>query len=84
MADISMCSNDNCKDKNSCYRFTAPRNPWRQSYVAIVGVFDKNTCIYYTEDTRNEEERAAAKRWQEQAEAEYKESLKKRYNEKTI
>lgn len=82
MADISMCDNPDCKDKNSCYRATAPRNPWRQSYIVIRGVvdeqspngsceLDKNSCQYYRCDTRTEEELKRAKQWQEEAEAEY-------------
>lgn len=71
MADISMCDNPDCKDKDSCYRATAPANPWRQSYIVIRGVVDKNSCQYYSPDTRTEEELRRAKQWQEAAEAEY-------------
>lgn len=71
MADISMCDNPDCKDKDSCYNATAPRNPWRQSYITIRGVVDKNSCQYYTPDNRTFQEKEKAKAWQQEAEAEY-------------
>jgi len=33
MADIAMCSNEQCIKRNECYRFTAVVNPYRQAYV---------------------------------------------------
>jgi hypothetical protein len=35
MADISMCPGIGCPSKNSCYRFTAPVNEYRQAYAAF-------------------------------------------------
>jgi hypothetical protein len=32
MADIKMCTNNNCTLKEECYRFTAPVNEYSQSY----------------------------------------------------
>ena len=32
MADISKCRNKDCKDKETCYRFNAKANPYRQAY----------------------------------------------------
>lgn len=32
MADITMCEGKNCTLKESCYRFTATPNKYRQSY----------------------------------------------------
>jgi hypothetical protein len=32
MPDISMCTNDKCKLKEECYRFTATPDEYRQSY----------------------------------------------------
>ena len=32
MADITMCSGKDCKIKDRCYRFTAVKNEFRQSY----------------------------------------------------
>lgn len=34
MADITICTDELCSRRFSCYRFTAPVNPWRQSYFA--------------------------------------------------
>lgn len=32
MADITMCTGENCPIKKKCYRFTAPVSEFRQSY----------------------------------------------------
>ena len=32
MADITMCKGTNCPQKETCYRFTAKPNEYRQSY----------------------------------------------------
>jgi hypothetical protein len=32
MADITMCLGTNCPQKETCYRFTAKPNEYRQSY----------------------------------------------------
>lgn len=34
LADITMCRDKACSRKYDCYRFTAPENPWRQSFFA--------------------------------------------------
>ena len=34
MSDISMCRDKKCPMKLDCYRYTAPENPWRQSFFA--------------------------------------------------
>ena len=33
MPDISMCRNDGCPLRKSCYRFTAIPSPFRQAYT---------------------------------------------------
>lgn len=30
--DITKCMGRDCPRKKSCFRYTAPENPWRQSY----------------------------------------------------
>jgi hypothetical protein len=46
MADITMCSGEGCSVKESCYRFKAPVNEFRQAY--FMGVPGKDeTCNYY-------------------------------------
>lgn len=47
MADISMCKNKQCKDKDTCYRFNAVADKYYQSYLFIEGKQDKNTCGNY-------------------------------------
>jgi hypothetical protein len=32
MPDITMCSNHACPLRETCYRYMAEPNPWRQSY----------------------------------------------------
>lgn len=32
MADITMCTGENCERKEECYRYTAPVNPHWQAY----------------------------------------------------
>lgn len=32
MTDITMCQGHDCPLRESCYRYTAPANPFRQSY----------------------------------------------------
>ncbi len=32
MTDITMCDDKTCAKRESCYRFTAPVNPYRQAY----------------------------------------------------
>lgn len=34
MADIMMCTNEECKQAPTCYRFNAEANEHRQSYMA--------------------------------------------------
>lgn len=36
MADITKCEGTNCPMKQTCYRFTAEPNPYRQSYFMTI------------------------------------------------
>lgn len=45
MPDISMCKNKKCKLRESCYRFKAVPNPYRQAYATFKPVKDK--CSFY-------------------------------------
>jgi hypothetical protein len=53
MADITMCPGNDCPLKESCYRYTAIPNEYRQSYF-ITPPYDEeeNKCDHYwkTED----------------------------------
>ena len=46
MADISMCDNKTCTLKETCYRFNAPVNKYRQSY-ADFKQDERGKCDYY-------------------------------------
>jgi len=46
MADITMCNGKGCNVKNTCYRFKAPINEFRQSYFIEVPGKDES-CDYY-------------------------------------
>ena len=54
MSDIRMCKNEKCTKKETCYRFKAKPNKYRQSY----GGFQqdsKGECKHYWEDKRKEQ-----------------------------
>ena len=46
MADITMCSGEGCKPKETCYRYKAIPNEYRQSYFTQPPIVN-NTCEYY-------------------------------------
>jgi len=47
MADITKCKGTNCPNKETCYRFTAISNEYRQSFFAEVPLKSDNTCDEY-------------------------------------
>jgi hypothetical protein len=50
MADITKCEGTECPLKETCYRFNATDNEFRQSYfVEVPYKKDKNKCNYYWE-----------------------------------
>lgn len=51
--DITMCKGTNCAAKESCYRFTATPNEFRQSYFMEPPIKD-GKCDYYWGDTQHE------------------------------
>lgn len=53
MVDIAMCNNNLCTLKETCYRFKAIANEFRQSY----GIFKQDKegkCDYYWKIEKNE------------------------------
>lgn len=46
MADITMCTGENCPVKDKCYRFTAVRSEYMQSQFVISPIKD-GKCQYY-------------------------------------
>ncbi len=48
MSDISMCPGNNCKKKNTCFRYLADKDKYAQSYCQFT--LDKEgKCEYYWE-----------------------------------
>jgi len=47
MADISMCSGKGCELKETCYRFKAKPNEYRQAYFFNAPKSSPTNCIYY-------------------------------------
>ena len=44
MSDISMCSGRDCPLKEKCYRYTAPKSKYMQSYFTIPPKDEKGNC----------------------------------------
>ena len=60
MADISMCQGGKCPRKETCYRFTAPANPYRQSYGSFDIMFEGKECeAFLSNEGRGESKEAA-------------------------
>lgn len=49
MADISMCKDTLCKSKETCYRFKATPNKYRQAYLNTNREEDAVNCNMYWE-----------------------------------
>lgn len=49
MADIAMCRDTLCKSKETCYRFKATPNEYRQSYLIPNREEDAINCSMYWE-----------------------------------
>lgn len=55
MPDISMCSNNDCTIKDSCYRFTAKPTEYWQSYTLFKQELNES-CEYFISNTSNDTE----------------------------
>ena len=55
MPDISMCANEDCPIKQSCYRYTAIANASYQSYAEFEYKNDKDKCDYFWQNWEKEE-----------------------------
>lgn len=49
MPDITMCRGDLCGRRETCYRFNATPNEFRQSYFVKVPLKESGDCEYYWE-----------------------------------
>lgn len=47
MADITCCSGKGCDLKEKCYRYTAPKSQYMQSYFTNPPKDEKGNCEYY-------------------------------------
>lgn len=50
MPDITLCTGEDCEVKESCYRFTAEPNEYRQAYFSLTPFMVINcnqVCNYY-------------------------------------
>ena len=52
MPDILMCQNEECKDKETCYRYTATPSGHMQSYSIIEGEKTKEDCGEYWDNQK--------------------------------
>lgn len=52
MADITMCIGTNCPQKESCYRFTAKANEYRQSYFTEPPIKNGKCDMYWGENAK--------------------------------
>ena len=52
MADIAMCKDTLCKSKETCYRFKATPDNYRQSYLIPNREEDAINCSMYWEITK--------------------------------
>ena len=50
MADITMCKGTNCPQKETCYRFTAKRNEYRQAYFSEPPIKEGKCEMYWGEN----------------------------------
>lgn len=56
MPDITMCKDKKCPDNESCYRYTARPNPYRQSYFSMTPrklntKTNESTCEHYVDNS---------------------------------
>jgi len=52
MADISKCRGEGCPKKDRCYRYTAPSNMYRQSYMSPPRKEDGSCDEYWPNDLK--------------------------------
>ena len=60
MVDICKCNGFGCKKKDTCFRFLAEENPYRQSYA----IYDPDNCDSYWEVKTTEEKDKLNKEWE--------------------
>lgn len=53
MPDITMCVGTDCPQKETCYRYTAKPNEYRQSYFMEAPIKDGKCDMYWGENAEN-------------------------------
>ena len=61
MSDITMCRDKTCKIKESCYRYTAKPNEYRQAYF-MQSPRTTAGCVYFWENYEAKEKSNEGKR----------------------
>jgi len=52
MTDITMCKGQDCLLRESCYRYTAPANPYRQSYFLTEPLDEIGDCKEWVDNNK--------------------------------
>lgn len=63
MPDISMCNNILCKSKETCFRFKAKPNEFRQSYSNFTCEDEELNCSYYIKIDKTNDPYTATKNY---------------------
>ena len=53
MADITKCTGEGCELKETCYRFKANTNEFRQAYFTNPPNTEVDKCVYFWEINNN-------------------------------
>lgn len=54
MADISMCSGEGCPKKKMCYRYTAPKNEYWQTYFTNPPIKENGECDSFWKNNKED------------------------------
>ena len=57
MPDIAMCKDTRCKSKETCYRFKATPNKYRQAYINTNREEDAVNCNKYWEIIKEDDKK---------------------------
>jgi len=55
MTDITMCKGQDCLLRESCYRHTAPANPYRQSYFLTEPLDEIGDCKEWVDNGKEQQ-----------------------------
>jgi len=63
MADITMCDNQKCDNRKSCYRVMARESDWQSWQVFNYGNSDHTLCAHFVEVVEHKRKADKAKGW---------------------